>query len=1030
MTVSSFWDRERLLRSTILAGFAAAGLTVTPAFAQDAVDETQEAEEEEDDGDTIIVTGSRIQRSEFTSISPVQIISGEQAREVGLVNAAEVLQSQSQAAGFQIDETFTGFVLDNGPGSSQVNLRGLDASRTLVLVNGRRMSPAGIGGAPSSPDLTVIPGIIVERFDLLLDGASSIYGSDAVAGVANVILRTDFEGVEFEYRREAPTGQDGVQTTYAGAWGVTSDRGYAGFGFEYNHREATPVGDISFCETFARVDENGQIYTADQDVLPGMGADFTECRLSLINRMSIAGYGSVYWTPGQTNINIPGWSESSLGGVVVDGNGDGLADFDFYDPFYNYNASDRARQSDWIPEQERYSLFSYGEHDIDWGSNTSVFYELLVANRQSIIRSDPFFVATDVPASNPFNPCNNVSNPNGVNCFTGFGIPDALAPIFSDNFPIVRVNGHLDRNDTELQQTRFVTGFRGDLPLFNNWTYELFGSYARSQGFQRIYGVNEDRLQTSLYNTEYDPVTGTYSCTDPQPAVLDCVPVNLFAANLYQEGGGYFTPEEADYLLTQATNRTVVEQTMIGGIFSGTLMQLANGSDVPLILGFEWREDALNSQADDVRANGNLHRRNTDRGAAGRRHLWEAFFETELSPIRGRRFVEELTFNLSGRYTDENNYGSDFTYSVKGVYRPNDWMTFRGSYGTSYRAPNAREQFLAGASGFNTISDPCVVPVNARQSDGNPNTPDTYDPSGETRSSIVIANCQAAGVNPFALGLDPDRQPSYGIEIITGGTTALNAETSTSQTFGTVIEQPWFDAFDLRFAVTYYDIVVTDSIAEPGQTFIINDCYADQPNFSSGFCNRITRDGDGFIDLVNSSFINIGTITSKGVDFNLVFQDDISFLGDWGFTLDVRATRANEQIFNVLGTVDDNAGETDVPHWVGNVRATLDRNDWRFSWFTRYVGAGEENEPALGADDTCPGTVCRPIWYTDDYYVHTASVSWTPNDWTINVGIENLFDEDPPYVDANGVFSVFNRPLGVGHDQMGRRWFIGVRKEF
>ena len=145
--MSSFWDRERLLRSTILAGFAAAGLTVTPAFAQDAVDQTQEAEEEEDE-DTIIVTGSRIQRSEFTSISPVQIISGEQAREIGLVNAAEVLQSQSQAAGFQIDETFTGFVLDNGPGSSQVNLRGLDASRTLVLVNGRRMSPAGIGGAP------------------------------------------------------------------------------------------------------------------------------------------------------------------------------------------------------------------------------------------------------------------------------------------------------------------------------------------------------------------------------------------------------------------------------------------------------------------------------------------------------------------------------------------------------------------------------------------------------------------------------------------------------------------------------------------------------------------------------------------------------------------------------------------------------------------------------------------------------------------------------------------------------------------
>ncbi|WP_421790226.1 TonB-dependent receptor domain-containing protein [Hyphobacterium sp.] len=1048
--MSSFWDRERLLRSTILAGFAAAGLTVTPAFAQDAVDEDEETEEAEEDEDLIIVTGSRIQRSEFSSISPIQTVSGEQAREVGLVNAAEILLAQSQSTGTQIDQSFIGFVLDNGPGSVQVNLRGLNPERTLVLVNGRRMSPAGIGGAPTTPDLTVIPGIIVDRFDLLLDGASSVYGSDAVAGVANVILRSDFEGFEFQYRREQPDGF-GTENSYSGAWGINSDRGFAGFAFEYTTRERIQYQDRPFtarCQRNFEVQADGRILSQDVTALPGMGLNFGDCTLSLINRMSILGFGSVYWTPGQTNINnvpglitypvgdprahgIPGWSESSRGGQVADRDGDGLADFDFYDPFWNYNASQAAREADFIPEAQTYNIYTYGEHDIDWGSNTAVYYEALFANRQSYIRSQTPFFFPVVPGANPFNPCNSTVQDGdvGVNCVINFGAN--LGDINAQ--PILRVRGDRDEQSTDLDQFRFVGGVRGDLPLFRGWDYDIGGSYARSRGFQSFQGIHEQRLAESLNTTVYNPVTNTYSCGAPYSTGVTCVPVNLFNPQLYQEGGGYLQADEAAYLFSPATNMTVVEQTMVTGIFTGGLGTMF-GMEVPLIFGFEWREDALESNADDVRARGLIQHRASDRGATGRRHLWEYFFETELTPISGRRFAEELTFNLSGRFTDESNYGSDFTYSVKGVYRPNDWLSFRGSYGTSYRAPNAREQFLAGATGFVTVADPCIVPNSMRQTDPNDPTREIIDPTQpDPRTQITLDNCRAAGLDPLSLGLQPNGRTSLGVstEQLTGGAAgSLNPETSISQTFGIVTEQPWFDSFDLRFAATYFDIVVSDSIEEPSSAFIINDCYNDNPGLSSGFCNRITRNAQGFISLVDASFINIGTITAKGADFNMVFQDDWSIFGAaFGVTLDVRATRLNEQIFNVLGAIDDNAGETEAPNWTGNLRASVDRNDWRFSWFTRYIGGGEENNPGSNGV-TCNTNDCTPVFYTPEYYVHNASITWTPNDWIINVGLENVFDEEPPLVDPAGVFSIRNFPLGVGYDIPGRRWFVGVTKRF
>ena len=182
---SAAWSAPSLSVPTVLAALCVA-LSPAALAQEDAEDEDEEAaavEQADDEVEEVIVTGSRLKRSTYTSVSPLQIITGEVSREAGLIDAGEILQESTAAGGVQIDLTFQGFVLDNGPGAVTVDLRGLGADRTLVLINGRRMAPAGVEGAPSSPDLGLIPGLLVQQYDQLLDGASSVYGSDAIAGV-------------------------------------------------------------------------------------------------------------------------------------------------------------------------------------------------------------------------------------------------------------------------------------------------------------------------------------------------------------------------------------------------------------------------------------------------------------------------------------------------------------------------------------------------------------------------------------------------------------------------------------------------------------------------------------------------------------------------------------------------------------------------------------------------------------------------------------------------------------------------------
>lgn len=1091
--------RRRLAFGAALGVLALAG----NAYAQEAteaeedtvviIEETTDETTDQARQEKVVVTGSRIQRSEFTSVSPVQIITTDYSREIGLVDAADILQDSTAASGLQIDNSFQGFVLDNGPGSSTLSLRGLGAGRTLALVNGRRLAPIGVEGAPADPSINLIPSSFVDSYEILLDGASSIYGSDAVAGVANAILRSDYDGFEMGVNGSMPEHGGGEFYNVYGSWGKQFDKGFFAVALDYEKQDRMKLSDRDWskdCLKLAEVTESGQVRSEDLSTeydYPGMGT--SECEyFPLGSRIQIDGLdvGSVYYTPGSTNTGIPNFSENGLYGVMFDGNGDGLADFSFYD--YSSNGTPRDRASDIIGQSESFSALVLSDYDIGVLGNATAYFEGMYVTSDYESISTPGQIFEYVTPTNPFNPC-NPNGVNGVDCgaaitdyllspagantynnfvnYYGAG-PDVLDAVFGTTIvpgatgalstrALTHIKGDRDNVSSTLSQTRLVGGLRGDLEFVDwgtlqNWTYETSLTYSRSEGESKRSGIRDDRLQVSLNTSMIDPVSGNVVCgVDidgdgvPDGKLANgyaCVPVNFFSDSVLNNPiADFATQAERDYLFGDRTFKTTFEQTMVQAYATGDLFKLPGGTAAGVV-GLEYRKDQLDSQPNDVARDGLLWGYFSDRGAEGSLDTWEIYGETELPLAADMPGITELTLNLSGRFTDTEYAGTATTYAAKLGWRPFNSLLVRGTFGTSFRAPNVREQFLKGQSGFATLSDPCAVPDAAYDPIGG------YDSSQDGRDAITLANCVAAGLDPTTFG--EGRVTAYSVEVFQTGATAnpLDPETSESYSYGFVFEQPWTTFFDATIGVTYYHIDVEDAIESQSPTSVINQCYRVTANFQSPFCANIRRDADGFISELDYEYENVASQISSGYDFNVLIEKDF-VVGDRELSaaLDLTANKLEEISYqSSTDPLEQYVGEFGYPEWTAQATLRLDYDDFRFTWRADWQESVSQDARFVNpfgsfvdgfASYTCYGPSlgdenCRDIGYADDYVTHDTSVSYYGESWNLAVGIRNVFDEDPPFVSANEVFTVTgaNAPLGYGYDILGRTFFVNVAKQF
>ena len=988
--------RTQLLRSTVIAGLV--GLTsialpelvlaqtTTAAPDDKAAERTapapQAAPEETEE---LVVTGSRIRRTEFTSSSPVQIITSERSTLEGLIDSSEIIQGSTIAGNArQIDNFYTGFVTNGGPGVNTISLRGLGAQRTLVLLNGRRLSPAGTRGQVGAVDLNTIPSSLIERIEVLKDGASSIYGSDAVAGVTNIITKNSMDGGEAKVyaNRSIEGGGDQYQLDFTHGW--TMDRGYFNFGVTYFKREPLVYSDRSYyscpqdyvfdASTGLRldlIDPSTGTYKC-QSTLSGRVDNMSTGRYYIYNSAAVAG-GGIGKTDlkGLTRVN-----------AIFAGNGtDTRASYAIApvnDP--------RVQNTTAISPVERYSFSAHGSFDLT--AKTELYAELLLTRRESSQTG----WAQIFPQLNPSNPNNlfRVGNPNGYP--TGFSRTVLLRPSNTDQ--VVGFN-------------RNVLGAKGTLPEFaflTGWAWDIYGVYTKSHG---EYGYQ------FAYNDRVLATTGALTCNVAAlKSARDCPAggVQYFRESTVQTG--QFSPEEAAFLFGAEKGQTDYTQQLIEGSVSGSLLALPAGN-LAAAIGFQFRKEKIDDTPGAQAQASNLWGSSSAGITMGSDTVKEAFVELEVPILKGVPLAETLTLNLSGRYSDYKSYGGSSTYKAGLNWQVLPSVRLRVSDGTSFRAPALYELYLANQTSFlgQASLDPCI---NWR----------------DKPSSITATNCAKQGI--------PDNYSAAGSSSATifsgGGKDILDPETSKSRTLGLILTPSFVN---LSLAIDYFDLEINDQVSQFGAANIISACYG-APEFpNNDFCSLFKRITDPsspnawLITTINNNYVNVQKQSQRGIDLTtqykhqftnskLTIDSNFSWILDW-----------TSQLFSKKEV--ENNDYVGSPAFNGKVDVRFDKGDWTYYWAMDVVG--KTSNTGYYGKDIWPnyansGVAAYYKQQSEFQITHTLSVRKKFDRWTAQAGVQNLFDEQPPYLSVGGPTRVGTVGLNSSYDTIGRRLFVNVSRRW
>ena len=1025
------FDRKLLLATTTIAGFIA--LAPSAGFAQTTEEETTPPAADAPPATTpsdvtevegLVITGSRIRRTEFTSPSPVQVITADSSTLEGLVDPAEILQTSTVASGSQqINNTFTGFVVNGGPGVNTISLRGLGDQRTLVLLNGRRLPPAGVQGQVGAVDLNILPGAMIDRYEILKDGASSIYGSDAVAGVVNVITKRDLDGGEIS--ADASISEEGGAEEYSvsGAWGKVFDRGHFMVSAEWYKREPLLKRDRDYLDC-------AQPYTFDPETGERNDTiDFDTGQIKCISFTgNVVGYTPVYEAVGHTGV---GGGAAFLGytfygsrvPIAVEGprtipgnpftpEDPALTGYRFI-PLdeRNYNAPVEG-DTTVISPADRYTVFADASYDLGFAE---AYGEALLNRRESSQKGYQtifHYVSEEAPCSvNPFN-CTG-SGLELLDPSAGLGAPFTHLGFMASSLFLSPIH-----QDVTLDVFRGLAGLRGDFSggFLSGWNWDTYVSYSRSNGEYRT---------TGLYNDRVEAVTGTdvnlnFIGVCPPGSFAGCVPINFFSNDIL--ASGTLSPAELDLLQIDETGETEYTQLIAEAQITGDLFELPAGP-VGSAFGVAFRRDELDDKPGPEAVAANYWGLATAGPTKGDDTLKEAYAEFELPLVRGARFMEDLTVNLSGRYSDYDSYGSSTTYKMGVNWRLSNQVRLRATHGTSFRAPALYELYLNDQTAFlpQTSVDPCIL-------------------WGQKSNQQIRANCEAVGLDPNFAGGGPSA------ELLIGGGDELEAEESKAYSFG-FIYTPEF--IDLNLAIDYWEIEVDNEVASLAAS-VVGQCYASLNFPNDPFCDLFVRepDGDRDISFIDASYRNITNQTSRGIDVNLRYTRDI---GPGELTAEAEATWTLEDSLELFkGEIDNFNGVIGEPSVVAGTELRYDWQDWTFTWSSDFIGRQGNYKYQFGQNcdfvgnyafagaypnnfsPYCGKNHAEPTWY------HHASVRYEADTWSITGGVRNLFSELPPFVtDAlspDRGLSTYGR-LGMTsgatqNDYVGRRFFVSVTKRF
>jgi outer membrane receptor protein involved in Fe transport len=878
------------------------------------------AQERTDDGEIemIVVTGSRLAQKHLMDAAPVTVLSRNDIDATGAASVGELLRELPAAGASSSESAGRG-----NNGTATVALRGLSAVNTLVLINGRRVISNNAGG---TVDLNSVPFDAIERVEVLQDGASAVYGSDAIAGVVNLIMRTDFDGLLLKAGYGESSRGDLPNRDLGLTFGQDFDEGQFIFNASWNDSGGNVIADRPVSTDPDWRSMGGRNF---RDPLPPYavvtGLDPNDPARQLILREGVAQATSID--------DFRDFIFPDTDTPLSSGN-DGIN-------YWEYESS--------TVDIEKLNLWFSGTYDIN--QNLAAFVEASYNNRQSFGFLAPNYFGSvfgepvTLSANNDYNP---------------FGVDLDIARTIIEQLDYPDTQARI--SDVDARTHRIVTGLQGEL---GGWGWDI--SYNHQQLHQFTYGG---------YNRVMEWIRQAAGDSDAcRAATNGCVPINLLGAP------GSITREMLDFISEDTFTDIQANFDSIAANATGKIFELPNG-DVNLAAGVEYRVEEFDQNS--ANRNQLIEQGTTSDAHPPERKVSEVYLETSLPLLTDLPFVTSLDLDLAVRYSHYNDFGNTTNPKVGLKWQVTDEVLLRGSWGTGFRAPTFTEAYSAQTRGFQPVNDPCLGPDFA-----------------------LYPGCNGQQATTT----------SSGAFVVRGGNPDLQPEEADNLTMGIVWRPDFFAG--LALTLDYYQIEKTEIIGTANIDYVI-----EQNALNGSFADRVTRDAGNAVFEVVVTRDNLLQQEVRGYDLGVEYATEQTAFGVFSGRVDLtyldsykQSPAPDQPAVERVGTYSGEVGTLAEYRWTGRVNWTLDNLD--VSTGVRYV----DDVTNLGSL-----LVDGERLQTDGYLQADLIVNYLFEDLgtTLSVGVENIFDEMPPWLEGN-YFNGFDE--GSFHSR-GRFFYTRIEKRF
>lgn len=1013
-------------------------LLASPAFAQDDQPAPTSAAPAASETE-IVVTGSRIPQPNLESVSPVTVVNSQDIKLQGITRVEDLLNSLPQVFAGQAST-----ISNAATGAATVDLRGLGPTRTLVLVNGRRLLPGDPGS--SAADLNAVPESLIKRVEVLTGGASATYGADAVAGVVNFIMDSDFTGIRVDGQYSLYQ-HNNRNTLLPPLLDARTKAGFSGFG--YPSGSVADGGAVTASVTMGTGFDDGRGHITAYATYRKVNAvtqnnrDYSACTIQNASATALQCGGSSTSAPGNALLFEPGGTSSTFYQIgpnrtLIPGR-----------TRYNFAPTNYFQRPD-----ERYSAGFFAHYDIN--DSIKPYMEFMFMDDRTVAQIAPSGDFGNTLTINCDNPLLSTQQRNVVcnsnNLITGFLGNFPLTPVTNSNhaappvtfidpntgatynrgyFQLLRRNieGGPRRDDRQHTEYRGVIGTKGQIAP--GWSYDAYYQYGRTVYSETYQGdFSASRLANALDVIDDPRVAGIQPiCRSALSGNAACVPYDVFG------GTGAITPAAINYLSVAGFQRGVVSEQVANASVTGDTGLKTPWADNGLAVNFgaEYRKEKLEFTVDQEFATGDL----TGQGGAtlptsGSYNVKEFFAEAQF-PLVHDGFVYDLSLQGGYRYSSYNvsngrGYNTD-TYKFGAEFAPIRDIRLRASYNRAVRAPNLQELFSPRQVALDGSTDPCT---------------------GHTiTASAADAGCRAQGLS---VGQNVVANPAGQYNGLIGGTSTLNPEVATTKTFGAVFQPSFLPKFAL--SVDWFDIKVNGAVQGFGADAILASCTTTVNPLACSLIHRNPVNGslwltpDGYVEDVKQ---NIGSIKTRGIDVNASYATELGSAGS--LSLSLVGTYLDKFVTdNGLTPAYDCAGLYGVtcsgltttptapsPKWRHKARATFTLPQGiGFSLQWRYFGPVAvdytSSNPSLNGAYFNFGSHLKAQNYFD-----LAGTFKIGGHYAFRLGVNNIFDKEPPLVTSGDAAANSNTcPTGpcngntypAVYDALGRYIFAGVTLDF